>query len=57
MPLTAGVVDGGLLQCGLGHQYDVRHAGLCLENPKVHLDPFPLLVRDDTVKVAVVRRI
>ena len=57
MPLTAGIVDGGLLQCGLGHQYDVRHAGLSLENPKVHLDPFPLLVRDDTVKVAMVRRI
>ena len=56
MPLTAGIVDGGLLKCGLGHRYDVRHAGLSMENPKVHLDPFPLLVRDDTVKVAVVRK-
>ena len=53
MPLSAGIVDGGWLRCSRGHQYDVRHAGRCLENPNVHLDPFPLLVRNDVVKVAV----
>jgi Fe-S cluster biogenesis protein NfuA/nitrite reductase/ring-hydroxylating ferredoxin subunit len=53
MPLSTGILDSGLLQCGLGHQYDVRQAGRCPDNPKVHLDPFPLLIRDGLVKVAV----
>jgi len=54
MPLNVGILDRGLLRCGLGHQYDVRQAGRSPDNPNVHLDPFPLLVRDDVVKVAVV---
>jgi len=57
MPLNAGTLDRGLLRCGLGHQYDVRQAGRCPDNPNVHLDPFPLLIRDDVVKVAVARQI
>jgi Fe-S cluster biogenesis protein NfuA/nitrite reductase/ring-hydroxylating ferredoxin subunit len=57
MPLSTGILDSGLLQCGLGHQYDVRQAGRCADNPNVHLDPFPLLVRDDQVKVAVASEI
>jgi hypothetical protein len=32
----------------------VRQAGRCPDNPNVHLDPFPLLILDDVVKVAVV---
>ena len=54
MPLNTRMLDSGLLQCGLGHQYDVRQAGCCPDNPNVHLDPFPLLILDDVVKVAVV---
>jgi Fe-S cluster biogenesis protein NfuA/nitrite reductase/ring-hydroxylating ferredoxin subunit len=54
MPLNTRMLDSGLLQCGLGHQYDVRQAGRCPDNPNVHLDPFPLLILDDVVKVAVV---
>jgi nitrite reductase/ring-hydroxylating ferredoxin subunit len=54
MPLNAGMIDSGLLQCGLGHRYDVQHAGRSSENPDLHLDPFPLLIRDGLVKVAVV---
>jgi nitrite reductase/ring-hydroxylating ferredoxin subunit len=57
MPLNAGTLDRGLLRCGLGHQYDVRQAGRCPDNPNVHLDPFPLLIQDDVVKVAVAREI
>jgi Fe-S cluster biogenesis protein NfuA/nitrite reductase/ring-hydroxylating ferredoxin subunit len=53
MPLHTRMLDSGLLQCGLGHRYDVRQAGRSPENPNVHLDPFPLLIRDDVVKVAV----
>jgi Fe-S cluster biogenesis protein NfuA/nitrite reductase/ring-hydroxylating ferredoxin subunit len=53
MPLNTRMLDSGLLQCGLGHQYDVRQAGRCPDNPNVHLDPFPLLILDDVVKVAV----
>jgi Fe-S cluster biogenesis protein NfuA/nitrite reductase/ring-hydroxylating ferredoxin subunit len=51
-PLNPGIVDGALLRCGLGHKYDVRQAGRCPDNPGVHLDPFPLLVQDGLVKVA-----
>jgi len=54
MPLNAGILDKGLLRCALGHQYDVRQAGRSPDNPNVHLDPFPLLIQDDVVKVAVV---
>jgi Fe-S cluster biogenesis protein NfuA/nitrite reductase/ring-hydroxylating ferredoxin subunit len=53
MPLNTRMLDSGLLQCGLGHQYDVRQAGRCPDNPNVHLDPFPLLILDGVVKVAV----
>ena len=53
MPLKTRILDSGLLQCGLGHQYDVRQAGRCPDNPNVHLDPFPLLILDGVVKVAV----
>jgi len=57
MPLSTGILESGLLRCGLGHQYDVRQAGRCADNPDVHLDPLPLLVRDDQVKVAVASEI
>lgn len=56
MPLNTGILEGGLLRCGLGHRYDAQQAGRSPENPKINLDPFPLLIRDDLVKVAVVRR-
>ncbi len=56
MPLNAGVIDRGLLQCGLGHRYDVRYAGRCPDNPDLQLDPFPLLIQDGLVKVAVVKK-
>jgi Fe-S cluster biogenesis protein NfuA/nitrite reductase/ring-hydroxylating ferredoxin subunit len=52
MPLNTRMLGSGLLQCGLGHQYEVRQAGRCPDNPNVHLDPFPLLILDGVVKVA-----
>jgi Fe-S cluster biogenesis protein NfuA/nitrite reductase/ring-hydroxylating ferredoxin subunit len=55
-PLNPGILEGALLRCGRGHSYDVRQAGRCPENPRVHLDPFPLLLQDGLVKVAVAWR-
>jgi nitrite reductase/ring-hydroxylating ferredoxin subunit len=53
MPFDGGSLDGGFLSCALGHHYDVARAGRCAEVPSAHLDPFPLLVQNGIVKVAV----
>jgi nitrite reductase/ring-hydroxylating ferredoxin subunit len=64
--LTEGVVGrrlGGaagdaVLRCpGCSAHFDVRRAGRGLEDPGVHLDPLPLLVRDDVVALAVPRAV
>jgi len=48
-----GLLEGALLTCPRnGYRYDVRRAGACLNDPALHLDPFPLLVQDGVVKVA-----
>jgi Fe-S cluster biogenesis protein NfuA/nitrite reductase/ring-hydroxylating ferredoxin subunit len=52
MPFDAGALEEGLLRCPLGHRYDVRHAGRCAEMPTAHLDPFPLLLEEGVVRVA-----
>ena len=52
-----GALDAGVLSCALGHRYDVRNAGRCEENPGTHLDPFPLLVQEGVVKVALFREV
>src|ERR1700722_2549883 len=52
MPFDAGVLEAGLLRCPLGHRYDVQHAGRCPEMPTAHLDPFPLLLQEGVVRVA-----
>ena len=51
-PLHLGTLDRTLLGCRAGHRYDVQHAGRAVDSADLHLDPFPLLVSDDTVKVA-----
>ncbi|MDN4642973.1 NifU family protein [Arthrobacter sp. PsM3] len=50
----AAPVGGGLLRCPScrGH-FDVRQAGICLEDRNLHLDPLPLLVRSGVMSVAV----
>jgi Fe-S cluster biogenesis protein NfuA/nitrite reductase/ring-hydroxylating ferredoxin subunit len=52
MPFDAGALEAGLLRCPLGHRYDVQHAGRCAEMPTAHLDPFPLLLQEGVVRVA-----
>jgi Fe-S cluster biogenesis protein NfuA/nitrite reductase/ring-hydroxylating ferredoxin subunit len=45
---------GSLLSCPTcrGH-FDVRHAGACLEDKDLHLDPLPLLVQGGVLTVAI----
>jgi Fe-S cluster biogenesis protein NfuA/nitrite reductase/ring-hydroxylating ferredoxin subunit len=52
MPFDSGALESGLLRCPLGHRYDVQHAGRCAEVPTAHLDPFPLLLQEGVVRVA-----
>jgi len=47
------VLDSKVLSCHLGHRFDVQRAGLCPENPEIHLEPFPLLAANGKVKVSV----
>ncbi|MEP6666034.1 MAG: NifU family protein [Nocardioidaceae bacterium] len=45
---------GGVLTCpGCRTHYDVRRAGAGLDDPHLHLDPLPLLMRDGVLSVAV----
>ena len=47
-------VGAGVLTCpGCRTHYDVRRAGAALDDPDLHLDPLPLLVRDGVLAVAV----
>jgi Fe-S cluster biogenesis protein NfuA/nitrite reductase/ring-hydroxylating ferredoxin subunit len=52
--LEAGSLKGAELTCsGCTHRYDVHRAGRCLDAPRLHLEPIPLLVsREGTVKIA-----
>jgi Fe-S cluster biogenesis protein NfuA/nitrite reductase/ring-hydroxylating ferredoxin subunit len=52
MPLHLGALDRTWLRCRAGHSYDVQRAGGATASANLHLDPFPLLVTGDTVKVA-----
>ena len=45
LPFGTGTFEAGLLQCPLGHRYDVQHAGRSDEMPTAHLDPLPLLLQ------------
>ena len=48
-----GEVGAAVLACpSCGEHYDVRGAGVGLDDPRQHLDPLPLLVRNDVVSVA-----
>ena len=52
--LEGGSLKGAELGCpGCGHSYDVRRAGRCLDDPRLHLQPVPLLVSEEgIVKIA-----
>jgi Fe-S cluster biogenesis protein NfuA/nitrite reductase/ring-hydroxylating ferredoxin subunit len=51
--LDGGVLKGAELRCAhCGHHYDARRAGRCLDAPDKQLEPIPLLMQDDTIKLA-----
>ncbi|MGI8632441.1 MAG: NifU family protein [Solirubrobacterales bacterium] len=53
--LDTGELTGSELRCPeCSSVYDLRRAGRCLDSPRLHLDPVPLLVADSGIaKVAV----
>jgi Fe-S cluster biogenesis protein NfuA/nitrite reductase/ring-hydroxylating ferredoxin subunit len=52
-PLDGGRLEETTLTCSsCGRQYDVCHAGRCLDAPNLFLEPIPLLMEGGTVKVA-----
>lgn len=53
VPLNNGTLEGTEIRCNLGHRYDVQLAGKCTDDPDIHLEPFPLLEVNGTVKVNV----
>ena len=53
LPLRQGAMTNGLFLCREGHAYDVRQAGQCRNGSQRALTPFPLLVENGQVKVAV----
>jgi Fe-S cluster biogenesis protein NfuA/nitrite reductase/ring-hydroxylating ferredoxin subunit len=52
-PACEGSLDGAQLEItdlvcpGCGHRYDPLRAGRCLDEPRLHLDPVPLLTGED----------
>lgn len=51
--LGGGTVHGDEIICpDCNQQYDIRRAGRCRDMPDQHLEPIPLLVEDNVVKVA-----
>lgn len=52
--LGRGGLEGASLACPVcSHRYDVRRAGRCLDDSRLHLEPIPLLVSEEgIVKIA-----
>lgn len=52
--LGDGTLRGAELTCrGCGHTFDMQRAGRCLDAPRLHLEPIPLLISDaGLVKIA-----
>ena len=53
MTFDSGTLADGMLKCKLGHDFDVKKAGKCPDDPDIHLKPFPLLEENGTVKMSV----
>jgi Fe-S cluster biogenesis protein NfuA/nitrite reductase/ring-hydroxylating ferredoxin subunit len=52
--LEGARVEAVILPCpGCGHRFDVRHAGRCIDDESLHLEPIPLLIERGTVRVAI----
>jgi Fe-S cluster biogenesis protein NfuA/nitrite reductase/ring-hydroxylating ferredoxin subunit len=51
--LDEGTLKLNILKCARGHAFDARRAGICTERREIHLESFPLLSADGTVKISV----
>jgi Fe-S cluster biogenesis protein NfuA/nitrite reductase/ring-hydroxylating ferredoxin subunit len=47
------LLESNMLSCRFGHRFDVQRAGLCPDNPEIHLEPFPLLAANGMVRISV----
>ncbi len=52
-PLHLGILTAQTLTCRAGHRFSALEAGRCLDQPSIHLEPFPLIAENGTVKVSV----
>ncbi len=51
--LKSAALKGNTLSCRkCGNSYDVMRAGRCLDQPSLHMEPFPLLEQEGKVKIA-----
>ena len=51
---AGAAIGSAVLRCpGCGHHFDVRRAGVGIDDPTETLDPLPLLVREGVVQIAV----
>ncbi len=53
LPLNTGKLEENIISCKLGHSYDIQQAGKCMIDDDLHLDPFPLLQENGSIKIAV----
>lgn len=53
LPLNTGKLEGNIVSCKLGHSYDIQQAGKCTLDDELHIDPFPLLQENGSIKIAV----
>lgn len=51
--LEASSLEGSVLSCPSGHRFELKRAGISMTDPNRHLDPFPLLMSGDFLKIAV----
>jgi hypothetical protein len=52
--VDGGRLEGATLICvSCGGRYDVSRAGRSVDSPDLYLEPVPLLVEDEQVRVAV----
>lgn len=48
-----GILVNNILSCQLGHRYNLKHVGICLDDQHFHLDPFPLVQDNGIVQIAI----
>ncbi len=53
LPLNTGKLEKNIISCKLGHSYDIQQAGKCTLDDDLHLDPFPLLEENGSIKISV----